>query len=241
MRLSVVIPAYNEEESLGKTLDTVYDAIESVDGDKEVIVVNNNSTDRTVEIAKNHGATVYHQPVQGYGAAYKKGLEEAQGDYIITGDADATYPFEDAKYFVELLDQTDYDFLTTNRFADLEDGSMPIVNHVGNRGLSFLAWVCISLPFKDTLSGMWIFTQRFNDAMNYDIMGDGMSFTQEIKIYADYLDIEAKEIPVTYHPRIGEKKLNPLRDGWDILSKGLMFKRKLRSDETRTVNSSSKP
>lgn len=231
--VSVVIPAYNEEESIGKTLDTVFQALEDTERDHEVIVVNNNSTDKTPRIAERHGATVVEQPVQGYGASYKKGLRHASGDYIITGDADATYPFEDIKYFIGLLEEGDYDFITTNRFAGLESGSMPLLNYVGNVGLSALAKLFTGLTATDSQSGMWIFTQEYKERIRFDLMGDGMSFSQEIKIYADYLDVKRREIPIHYHARIGDKKLRPFKDGFDNFVKLLSFRWQLRDHQQR--------
>lgn len=231
--ISVVIPAYNEESSIGPTIDEIKLIAKSMlEYDFEIIVVDNNSKDKTSEIAKSHGARVLFQPIQGYGAAYKKGMSEAKGDIIITGDADATYPFDDMPRLISVLEQNNYDFLNTNRFAHLHKNSMPVINHVGNIFLTVMTNLIYSSKLKDSQSGMWIFNKKFLDSLVYRIMGNGMSYSQEIKLFALYLSsknkINFKEVDIYYKQRIGDKKLRPIRDGTDNLLNLFKFKSKLK-------------
>jgi len=228
-KVSIVIPAYNEEKSIGATLDLINDTIKSIkDYDFEIIVSNNNSTDNTEKIAKEKGAKVIFAAKKGYGNAYKKGLINAKGDIIITGDADATYPFEDIHRFLELLINEDIDFISTNRFAKLEKNSMPLINYIGNIFLTCVCNVIYGYKIKDSQSGMWIMKKEVLKSMNLAIMSGGMPFSQEIKIYAIYNNFKFKEIPITYRKRIGEKKLNPIKDGIANLISLLKFKEKLK-------------
>src|SRR5919197_1024137 len=102
--ISVVIPCLNEEAAVGAVVDQAFDGIRRSGRSGEVIVVDNASTDRSAEIAKAHGATVVTEPKLGYGNAYRAGLARAQGEYIVMGDADGTYPLELLGEFVSSLE-----------------------------------------------------------------------------------------------------------------------------------------
>src|SRR5712691_9068546 len=94
-RITVVIPCLNEEEGIQKVLEALPPLVD------EVIVVDNNSTDRTAEVARKRGALVVKESCRGYGRAYKKGFSQATGDIIITLDGDHSYPVDALSYLVE--------------------------------------------------------------------------------------------------------------------------------------------
>ena len=226
-KVSVVIPAYNEEEAIGKTLEEIHNTLGDTDISYEIIVVDNNSTDKTGEIARSLGAKVVVERKQGYGNAYKCGLKQAKGEIIVTGDADGTYPFNKIPYFLEILERENLDFINTNRFGKLEDGSMSSLHKFGNAVLSLWFNILFSGKIKDSQSGMWIFRREIIDRLNFDIMDGGMPFSQEIKAYVCHLGYRVKEIPIEYRKRIGEKKIKTWRDGLDNLIKLFIFKYKL--------------
>ena len=89
MKVSVVIPTMNEEQSIGQVLDSVHSTLRQAGIDHEMLIVDTNSKDRTKEIAKDKGAKVIEEPRRGYGRAYKTGFENAKGDVIVTLDADS--------------------------------------------------------------------------------------------------------------------------------------------------------
>src|SRR5690349_14615298 len=101
--ISIVLPCLNEEEAIGACLDTINAVIASQHLSAEVLVVDNASTDRSAEIARQHGARVVYQPIPGYGHAYLKGFAEARGKYMVMADADNTYDFQEIGAFVETL------------------------------------------------------------------------------------------------------------------------------------------
>ena len=92
--ISVVIPCLNEEEAVGKVVDQALEGIRRSGRTGEVIVVDNASTDRSAEVAAEHGAIVVREERPGYGSAYLAGLAHARGEYIVMGDADETYPMQ---------------------------------------------------------------------------------------------------------------------------------------------------
>src|SRR5437588_10609013 len=108
-RLSIVIPALNEEKGIGLVLrELPLQALRDLGYETEVLVVDNGSTDRTAQIARDHDATVIMQPIKGYGNAYKAGFAKASGDIIATGDADFTYPFTILPEVIAQMEQEDF-------------------------------------------------------------------------------------------------------------------------------------
>ncbi len=228
--ITVIIPAYNEEAAIKDTLLEVKKALDSLKAySTEIIVVNNNSTDQTGEIARKEGATVLFEKQQGYGYAYKKGLREAKGDIIITGDADGSYPFYDIPRFLTLIEKQNFDFINTNRFAELEDGSMPLFNYIGNHGLTFFTNLLYGIKVLDSQSGMIICNRKYLDRVNLDILSNGMALCQELKLYASFLGVGFTEIPIRYRKRIGKVKLRPLIDGVNNFVRLFTFKSKIQA------------
>lgn len=185
--------------------------------DVEIIVVDGNSTDATREIAKEKGANVIIEPRKGYGRAYKTGLTKATGEIIVTGDADATYPFEIAHEYVDILLKEDLDFITTNRFAGLEKGAMSFKHFFGNFILSSALRLLFGLKIKDSQSGMWIIRKEaLNKIKNLEDLSDGMAFSEEIKIEM-FKKARAREIDSYLYEREGKAKIQSWRDGWKNL------------------------
>jgi dolichol-phosphate hexosyltransferase len=152
---------------------------------------------------------------RGYGRAYKTGLREAQGEIIITGDADGSYPLEDTPKLLELVAAQSLDFVTVNRFADLRPGSMSAKHRFGNFVLNVATRVLFWIRLHDTQSGMWILRRTALERLPIEQFSDGMPFSEELKIRA-FRDpgIRARELPGRYLPRTGEAKLSSWRDGW---------------------------
>lgn len=207
-RVSVIIPTMNEEQSIGLVIDEVRAALGPVG--HEVIVVDTDSRDRTREIASGKGAVVVDEPRRGYGRAYKTGFERATGDVIATLDADMTYPASEIPKLVAMLESQGLDFITTNRFADLEKGAMGLKHRVGNWVLSTTARALFRVRVKDSQSGMWVF--RRDVLPMFKLESDGMALSEEIKIEA-FRKAKAAEVPITYRARVGDVKLNTWRDG----------------------------
>jgi hypothetical protein len=212
MRLSVVIPALNEEQGLGDVLEEIPIArLKRMGYETEVVVVDNGSVDNTPVIALTHGATVVEQPARGYGNAYKAGFAYATGDVIATGDADLTYPFSDLPEILQRMEQRQLDFVTTDRLYSLGSGVMSRSHVFGNWLLSLTAKALFRLPFKDSQSGMWVFKRHVWDAL--DVRSSGMPFSQELKIEAFAKGFKCDQVPIDYRARAGKAKLNTIGDG----------------------------
>ncbi len=223
--ISFVIPAYNEEKSIGKVIKEIKQTLRKYKGKYEILVVSN-STDRTDEIAKRLGAKVIREERKGYGRAYKIGLKKAKGEIIITGDADCTYPFCDIPKLLKILKKENLDFITTNRFAKMEKGAMSFMHKIGNFILTLFTFILFGVRVRDSQSGMWIFRKKFLRKIELERLSDGMPFSQEIKILA-FKKVKSKEVPITYRKREGEKKLQSWRDGIKNLISLFRFRIKL--------------
>lgn len=227
MKVSIVIPTLNEENGIGITLDALdRDAFAERGWALEILVVDGDSQDRTKEEAEKRGARVVVEPRKGYGRAYKTGFAQATGDVVVTGDADGTYPFDQVHRFIEILTESDVEFITTNRLAQMEKGAMTWRNRLGNAVLSWTLQVLFLRRVKDSQSGMWIFERDLLQKLPpLEWFHDGMPFSEEIKIEAFCRDdVKAIEIPVRYASRTGEEKLDAWGDGW--LNLGFLWKKR---------------
>jgi glycosyltransferase involved in cell wall biosynthesis len=206
LRLSVVIPCYNEEGGV-RVVHARMPAV--VD---EVVVVDNNCTDRTAEVARSLGFRVVEARTPGYGAAYKAGLRAANGDVIVTFDGDGTYPPEEIVRLVDALVDRRLDFVSAARFPLSDPAAMPASNRLGNQVLTLAASVLFLRPFRDSQSGMWVFRRALLDRLR--LTADGMAFSEEIKLEAIGRGLRFAEVHIPYGARTGEVKLQRWRDGW---------------------------
>ena len=216
-KITVVIPCLNEEEGIQKVLAHIPDFVD------ETIVVDNNSTDRTAEIAAGMGAKVIPEKVMGYGRAYKTGLMHAQGDIVVTLDGDHSYPVDAISYLVEHLLRSNARFLSASRFPIRRRGAMSFKHRVGNHVLSTVMSVLFLRRVRDSQSGMWIF---YKDALQHmKLDSNAMAFSEEIKIEAILnKSVGFEEILISYSNRAGEIKLQPWRDGFRNLA--YLFKKR---------------
>jgi glycosyltransferase involved in cell wall biosynthesis len=232
MRVSIVIPALNEEAGIGRVLKEVPHEQLNADGyEVEVLVIDNGSTDNTAEIARQHGARVIIQPIRGYGNAYKAGFANATGDFIATGDADLTYPFDELPGIFDKMRAEDLDFVTTDRLTTLDPSAMTRSHVWGNWLFSTTTKVLFRLPFNDSQSGMWIFKREIWPHLN--VNAAGMPFSQELKIEAHMKGFRCAEVPITYRARVGAVKLSTYKDG--IGNAVHLAKKRISSRKRRSV------
>jgi len=216
VKVSVILPTLNEEQGIGTTIDTINKKIFSEKGwDLEIVIVDGNSKDKTRQIAKKKGAQVILEKRKGYGRAYKTGLSKLTGDIIVTGDADATYPFDHIPEYIQLLLNEDLDFITTDRFAQLHHGSMSVTHYFGNFVLAWTLKFLFLMNLRDSQSGMWIFRKDILKKIQpLENFNNGMPFSEEIKIEMfREKTIKTKEIPSLLRARQGQVKIQSFSDG----------------------------
>ena len=209
LKLSVVIPCYNEEDGVREVIGRMPGSID------EIVVVDNNCTDRTAEVARSLGAKVVAEKVPGYGAAYKAGLRAATKDVIVTLDGDGTYPPEEIPRLVDELVDRSWDFLSASRFPLVNPKAMHLTNRLGNGVLTVAAAVLFFKPIRDSQSGMWVFRRSALEKLR--LTSDGMAFSEEIKLEALIRGLRFGEGHIPYGERIGEVKLQKWRDGYENL------------------------
>lgn len=207
LKISVVIPCYNEEDGVRITIGQLPPVVD------EIVVVDNNCTDRTAEVARSLGARVVAETRKGYGAAYQAGLPAATGDVIVTLDGDGTYPADQIPELVDHLEDKKLDFISASRFPLKNPRAMNFSNKVGNAVLTAGMAVLYGTPVRDSQSGMWVFRSSVYPKLR--VKSDGMAFSEEIKIEAiRHRDVRFGEYNVDYRPRVGEVKLDKWRDGF---------------------------
>jgi len=212
LTVSVVIPCLNEEENIEACVAQALGAIRDSGLSGEVVVADNNSTDRSAELAANAGARVIEVPRRGYGAAYLGGFEAARGKYIVMGDADLTYDFNEVPRFVERL-EAGADLVMGNRMNNIAPGAMPWLHqYIGNPLLSGFLNVLFRTGVRDAHCGMR--AVRRSKLPQLDLRTPGMEFASEMVIRAAKENLRIEQFDIEYHPRGGESKLSTFRDGW---------------------------
>lgn len=210
MEITVVIPALDEQEGIGHVLSSLPRARLRAAGHRvRVLVVDGGSRDRTRELAEAAGAQVLHAP-RGYGRQYRAGFAAAPAGLVVTMDADGTYPADLVPELVDHLLRQDLDFLSVDRFAGLQAGSMSALHRFGNRVLTLVTRVLFGVRVRDSQSGMWVFRREILPRLH--LVAHGMAFSEEIKIEA-WRHARAAEVPGRYAPRRGHAKLRSYRDG----------------------------
>jgi glycosyltransferase involved in cell wall biosynthesis len=214
----------NEEASIGEVIDTIHEAMKDFKGNYEIVVVDTESKDKTVEIALSKGARIIDEPRRGYGRAYKTGFENAEGEILATLDADCTYPAEDIPGLVKILEDENLDFITTDRLSKMEKGVMSTKHRLGNWILKVTTNLLFGMRIKDSQSGMWVFKKSIIEKIQ--LTSDGMPLSEEIKIEAWRKGLKAKEVPIVYRMRKGEAKLQSWQDGFKNLK--FLFKKRFK-------------
>lgn len=220
-KTSLVIPAYNEEASIGFVIDEFKDKVD------EILVMDNNSIDKTAVIAKEKGAKVISKNLRGYGDALKQGMDNANGDIFILVEADASFKAHDLPKILEYLTDADMVIGTRTTRQLIEQGAnMDAFLRWGNvfaAKLVELLWWNKEPRFTDlgcTYRGIWrdaYMTIRDN------LTAVGPEFSPEMMVEILRANMKVIEIPVTYRPRIGgvskhsSSKLNILKTGFKMM------------------------
>lgn len=213
--LSVVIPAYNEEngiEEIARRVLSVEPALKEVGVERlELLVVDDGSRDKTAEVAESVPGVrlIRHPKNRGYGAALKTGFSKATGELIGFLDADGTYPPE---YFPKLCQSAmnGSDLVIGSRMAG-EDSKMPLTRRVGNFFFANLLSILGRQKVTDSASGMRVFKREILEAV-YPLP-DGLNLTPVMSTRALHEGITIEEVPIPYSERVGRSKLSVIHDG----------------------------
>ncbi len=215
--VSVIIATLNEEDGIGPTIKE----LQSVMRDSHLIVVDGNSIDKTIEIAKNMGADVMLQDGKGKGNAMFQGfrLKSSNSKFIVFTDADYTYPAEYVPQMIEILKQSpNVGMVIGNRFKGERNQDKSVKNpfYLGNKLLAFAQHVMNGVNLGDPLSGLRVVRSEILEG--WKPKSKGFDVEAEMNSLVERKGYDIVEIPIDYRNRLGEKKLK-LRHGFGIMKR----------------------
>ncbi|MCZ2808991.1 MAG: glycosyltransferase family 2 protein [Candidatus Bathyarchaeota archaeon] len=217
VKVSVIVPAYNEEENIPKILRMLMD-VEQVLPSMEIIVIDDGSTDGTLEEVAKFSSSVKllkHEKNFGKGAALATGFDEANGEVVVVQDADLEYSPYDIPKLVKPILGGEADVVFGSRFKGARNG-MKFMNYVGNKILSSTTALLYGIPITDVMTGHKIFAKRVIKSM--DLTEDGFKIEPEIAAEVFYGGWRYTEVPITYTRRkSGKSKFRFYKDGLNCL------------------------
>jgi glycosyltransferase involved in cell wall biosynthesis len=223
--VSVVLPCLNEEQTLGICIDKAKQVFREQNWNGEVIVVVDNATvDDSAKIAKQHGATVILETRRGPGYACLTGFSVAKGKYVVLADSDDTYDLMEMPKLLEPVKKGEADLVLGSRMkGTILPGAMPWLHrYFGNPFQSLLFRLFFGSDISDEHSGFRAISKKALE--NLDLKCGGFDYTVEMLIKAVKKGLRIKEVPITYHPRIGTvSKLRAIPDGWRHLRFMLLY------------------
>ena len=219
----IIIPALNEEKTIAQVIEEIpRKEIEGQGYRVEILVVDNNSTDRTEEIAKEKGVRVILEPRRGKGRAISTAFRAINGDFVFLLDADYTYPASYIPEMLRLLEEK-YDVVLGSRLKGrMEKGAMTKLNWLGNHLLAWLATLLYGTRISDLCTGCWGFRGRV--VKDLKLRATGFELEAEMFVEIARKRCRIAEVPIHYRRRPTPAKLKSLRDGFKI-AKTLIRKR----------------
>jgi len=210
--LSIVIPAYNEEKSIGSVIEEIERVMSRSEIPFEIIIVNDASRDNTKDVIRKYKVKVIeHQFNRGYGASLKSGLNNALYDYVAITDADTTYPNEKIPELYQYIDS--FQMVVGARTG--EEVHIPFFRKPAKWFLNKLANFLTNTKIPDLNSGLRIFHKDLVKSY-FHILPSGFSFTCTITLALLCDDYDVKYIPINYKKRVGKSKIKS-RDAFDFL------------------------
>lgn len=212
LRVAVLIPCYNEEAAIGKTVADFRAALPGA----AIYVYDNNSTDGTTEAARAAGAFVRRETRQGKGNVVRRMFADVDADIYLLVDGDATYDAPSAPAMISDLIENHRDMVVGAR-AEREDAAYRRGHRTGNWLLTSFVAAVFGKTFTDILSGYRVFSRRF--VKSFPVLSGGFEIETELTIHSLELDLPVGEIKTPYfaRPEGSQSKLNTWRDGFRIL------------------------
>src|SRR5882757_5057685 len=212
LRVAVLIPCYNEETAIGKTVADFRAALPNA----AIYVYDNNSTDGTMKAARAAGAEVRRETHQGKGNVVRRMFADVDADIYVLVDGDATYDAPSAPAMINDLIENHRDMVVGAR-VDREDAAYRPGHRTGNWLLTSFVATVFGKTFTDILSGYRVFSRRF--VKSFPVLSGGFEIETELTVHSLELDLPVGEIKTPYfaRPEGSESKLNTWRDGFRIL------------------------
>lgn len=211
-RIAVLLPCYNEEAAIARTVRGFRQALPTA----TIYVYDNNSTDRTPQIAAEAGAVVRTERQQGKGHVVRRMFADVDADVYVMADGDLTYDAKSAPAMVDLLLAEQLDMVVGTRRHEAKDAYRG--GHVmGNKLFTGLLAGLFGRSFTDIFSGYRVFSRRF--VKSFPVLSSGFEIETEISVHALELKMPVGEVETSYaaRPEGSESKLSTFKDGWRIL------------------------
>lgn len=215
LELSVVIPCLNEERTIAIVIEKALRTMREHGIAGEVVVSDNGSTDASRAVSLAAGARVSPCPTRGYGAALQNGFQAARGRYVLMGDADDSYDFEEIPRFMEKVREGHVYVMGTRLGGTIMPGAMPFLNRwLGTPVLTFVLNFLFGTRITDCNSGMRCIAR--DTVLSLGLSSPGMEFASELIVKAAIAGVEIVEVPITLHvdKRDRPPHLRRWRDGW---------------------------
>jgi glycosyltransferase involved in cell wall biosynthesis len=214
LRVAVIIPCLNEETTVGRVLDGFRERLPGAG----LFVIDNNSTDRTPDVARDHGAVVLRETRPGKGSAVRKAFREVDADIYLLVDGDATYPPEDAGRLLEPILRGAADVVVGSRLGSGSRSEFRWVNRAGNRILLALLNVVFNARLTDVLSGYRAMTREF--VKQAPVLSAGFELEIELSVLALERGFRTVEVPIQLRrrPDGSRSKISLVRDGLRVLN-----------------------
>ncbi len=206
--ISVIVPVYNESETLGATIDAIKNVLRNVE--HEIIAVDDGSNDGSSELLQAMGGItlIRHEANYGYGSAIKDGIQAASGETIAIIDSDGTYP---AEQIPALLNQLDGCEMAVGARSPL-----PTLNRCAKLVLREIVWLLTRTRVPDLNSGLRVFRKEM--AMRYlHLLPDGFSLTTTLTVACLVNRHKIRYVTIPYHPRLGKSKIRPVREFFNFV------------------------
>ncbi len=221
--ISIIIPCLNEESSIADVVQAARKGLDALDAQGEIIVVDNGSSDRSAERATAAGAKVIKEIKRGYGAAIRKGFSVAENDILVMADGDMSYDLTKLDAMVNPILKGDADLVVGHRLNGVHEGAMPTLHrYVGTPLLTWMMrMLCGCKIVGDSQCGFRAIQKAAYERLH--CMTHGMEFASEMIAKAALGGLRIAQCEIEYHPRAGESKLRPVRDGWRHLRFLLLY------------------
>ena len=212
LHIAVLLPCYNEEAAIAQTIAGFREALPTA----TIYVYDNNSRDRTVEVARAAGAVVRSERIQGKGAVVRRMFADIDADIYVMADGDATYDAASAPALVARMVEEQLDMVVGQRVSEAELAYRR-GHRFGNAMLTGMLAKLFGRSFTDILSGYRVFSRRF--VKSFPVLSVGFEIETEISVHALELKMPCAEITTPYYarPEGSASKLSTYSDGWRIL------------------------
>jgi glycosyltransferase involved in cell wall biosynthesis len=220
-KIAVAIPCYNEEATITKVIRD----FKRVLPEASIYVFNNNSTDKSAELAKAAGAVVYFVGRQGKGNVIRAIFDTIVADALIVVDGDDTYFAEEAPLLLAPILQGEADMVVGDRLKKARNETFVQLHRIGNYIIVKAINLIFGTSYEDILSGYRVFSRRFVQFV--PLLAPGFETEAELTLQALEEGLKISEIPISYTKRLANSssKLRPFRDGWRIMMTAAMLLR----------------